>query len=27
VKGDIRSEYDLVRDSQLHLQLAVTYKF
>jgi hypothetical protein len=27
VEGDIRSEYDLVRDSQLHLQLAVTYKF
>jgi len=27
VKGDIRSENDLVRDSQLHLQLAVTYKF
>ena len=27
VEGDIRSEYDLVRDSQLHLQFAVTYKF
>ena len=27
VEGDIRSEYDLVRDSQLHLQLAATYKF
>ena len=27
VEGDIRSEYDLVRDSQLHLQLALTYKF
>ena len=27
VEGDIRSEYDLVRDSQLHLQLAVAYKF
>jgi len=27
VEGDIRSEYDLVRDSQLHLQLAVSYKF
>ena len=27
VEGDIRSENDLVRDSQLHLQLAVTYKF
>ncbi len=27
VEDDIRSEYDLVRDSQLHLQLAVTYKF
>ena len=27
VEGDIRSENDLVRDSQLHLQLALTYKF
>ena len=27
VEGDIRSEYDLVRDSQLHLHFAVTYKF
>ena len=27
VEGDIRSGNDLVRDSQLHLQLAVTYKF
>ena len=27
VEGDIRPQYDLVRDSQLHLQLAVTYKF
>ena len=27
VVGEIRSEYDLVRDSQLHLQLAMTYKF
>ena len=27
VDGDIRSRYDLVRDSKLHLQLAVTYKF
>ncbi len=27
VEGDIRSENDLVRDSQLHLQFALTYKF
>jgi len=27
VEGDIRSDYDLVRDSQLHLQLALTYRF
>ncbi|MBC8255767.1 MAG: hypothetical protein H8E85_00465 [Candidatus Marinimicrobia bacterium] len=27
VEGDIRSENDLVRDSQLHLQLALIYKF
>jgi len=27
VEGDIRSKYNLVRDSQLHLQLAVTYTF
>ena len=27
VEGDIRSENDLVRDSQLHLQFAVTYRF
>ena len=26
VEDDIRAEYDLVRESQLHLQLAVTYK-
>ena len=27
VEGDIRTDYDLVRDSQLHLQLALTYQF
>ena len=27
VEGDIRSEYDLVRDSQFNLQLALTYQF
>ena len=27
VEGDIRSDYDLVRDSQLNLQLALTYQF
>ena len=27
VEGDIRADYDLVRDSQLNLQLALTYQF
>ena len=27
VEGDIRSDFDLVRDSQLNLQLALTYQF
>ena len=27
VEGDIRSDFDLVRDSQFHLQLAFTYQF
>jgi len=27
VKGDIRTDYDLVRDSQLHLILGLTYRF
>ena len=27
VKGDIRTDYDLVRDSQLNLQLGLTYQF
>ena len=27
VEGDIRADYDLVRDSRLHLQFALTYKF
>ena len=27
VEGDIRVDYDLVRDSQLNLQLALTYQF
>ena len=27
VEGDIRSDFDLVRDSKLHLQLGLTYRF
>ncbi len=27
VEGDIRTDYDLVRDSQLHLMLSLTYLF
>ncbi len=27
VEGDIRTDYDLVRDSQFNLQLALTYQF
>ena len=27
VEDDIRPDYDLIRDSQLHLQLALTYPF
>ena len=27
VEGDIRTDYDLVRDSQFHLMLAFTYHF
>ena len=27
VEGDIRTDYDLVRDSQLNLQLGLTYQF
>ena len=27
VEGDIRTDYDLVRDSQLHIHLAITYQF
>ena len=27
VEGDIRSDYDLLRDSQFHLQLGLTYHF
>ena len=27
VDGDIRTDYDLVRDSQLNLQLGLTYQF
>ena len=27
VEGDIRSDFDLVRDSQIHLQLALSYQF
>ena len=27
VEGDIRTDYDLVRDSQLHLMLSLTYQF
>ena len=27
VENDVRLDYDLVRDSQFHLQLALTYRF